>query len=205
LRFIYSIALLALSFQLVSQRDSVKTTQKLGCSVSLINFMDYGFLKADVSNKYGYYQGFDMSLIIRSRIRPFQMEIGVLGGNAYPIIHNLNFYLGGSCLLFSKNKKFILDINPKLMIAYDSKPYTDGVLIVHKNISLQLGINIFRKIKNLEIGLGYYYWASDESILLKEGDHPPNNPYIKFGDLYHKTGYVPIGIVKITARYLFGK
>lgn len=149
-----------------------------------------------------YYQGFDMNVFVRFPKKRAQLELGVLGGDTYPVIDNLNYYLGGRFFISSKNKKYIFDANPKLMFAYSIKPYSASMDIVRKNFSFQFGLNVYRRINKFEVGIGYYIWHSDYKALIKAKEYlSPNS----FTLLYQKTGFVPIGIFKISTRFILGK
>ncbi len=201
MRLKYSISLTLLSAILFSQKDTSKFNNEFGCSASLINFIDYRFLKGNVFEKNAYYQGFDINAFFRSPINHTQLELGVLGGDSYPVIDNLNYYFSGVFFLNSKNKKYIFDINPKLMYAYSDQSNGFGSSIIHTNISFQLGLNTFRKTKHFEFGIGYYIWFSNYKVIAKYSSYHPLNGSI----LYQKKGFVPIGVFKISTRFLFGK
>ncbi len=201
MRLKYSISLILFAAILFSQTDTSKFINKLGCSVSLINFIDYSSLKESPFEKTAYYQGFDVNVFFRSPINHTQLELGVLGGDTYPLFDNLNYYFSGVFFLNTKNKKYSFDINPKLMYAYSTKPDGFNRSIIHKNFSFQLGLNAFKKTYRFEFGIGYYVWYSDYKVIIKSTNYDPLNG----GPLYQKKGYVPIGILKLTTRFIFGK
>lgn len=202
MKYFFIIIAFVISGNLFSQKDSLNNRRIYGYSIGLINFIDYGIIKENIKNKTAYYQGFDINLFIRSKKNNFQFDFGVMGGDKYPIIKNLNYYLGGSYLLHPKNKKYTLDINPKIMYSYSKEYYDISRSIIRKELSLLVGVNAYRNFKKIEIGVGYYLWASEYKIIIRQSKIFEATDVI---EKYHKIGFIPVGVIKLTAKFIFRK
>lgn len=187
---------LVFSGSLLSQPDSLKRRATYGCSAGLVNFLDYDLAKDRTLNKNTCYQGFDISLFLRNRKNNVQFALGMMGGDKYPVIRNLNYYLGVAYLLHPGNRKYILEVSPRIMYAYSKDFLKYSYYTVRKELSFQLGANAYRKINRLEIGLGYYTWVNDEQVILFRKE-----PFFK-AELFHRNGFVRIGIVTLSARFI---
>jgi hypothetical protein len=186
---------------LISQNDSILPKPKFGTSVSICNFIDYSIIKTEPFNKNAYYQGFDIGLFVRDHWDKFQFQIGVSGGNAYPLFDNLNYYMDLHYLVWSKTKKYMLDIDEKILFSYSSKPNGYNSSIVRRAFYSQTGINFFMCFNKFEYGIGYCYWIGDYKLYYK-GALSNTNPYDD-KPLREEVGFIPIGILNITARYRF--
>jgi len=184
-----------------AQNDSINTFI-LGCTVSEINFIDYSIVKDNTLDKLGYYQGFNFNLFLRSQ-NNFQFELGVLGGNSYPLFKNLNYYFGVSYPIFTKNKKNYFEINPKIMYSRSSIPDISGKT-VFQSFSFLLGLSYFRKVKRFELGIGYYFWGKDDFIDYRYANNHTNKQGLNVVSLYEKQSN-NIGIIMITSRFLIKK
>src|SRR6218665_1740254 len=115
---LFLLFVLALSSNLAAQPDSLSRKFTYGCSAGLVNFVDYALAKENLSDKMAYYQGLDLGVFIRNRKGNFQLDMGVMGGDKYPLAWNLNYYLGAAYLFYSGKRKYVFEIHPRVMYAY---------------------------------------------------------------------------------------
>lgn len=187
------ICLLALCGGLRAQRDSLAPRLAFGCSAGLITFADYSIAKEQLFDKTAYYQGFDLSLFMRTKSRHFQFDLGIMAGDKYPLRSGLNYYLGAAYLFYSPGRRYVFDLHPRFMLAY-----SDEHRVIRKEISVQLGAGAARKWDRAEIGLRYYAWASDAQVLYKLQQQPAV-------EKFRRTGFVPIGVLMLSARFFLKK
>lgn len=173
----------AFTFCSYSQKDSLKK-EELSFSTNPVFFADY--------HGANFYPGMDVNLYYRQN--HILTEFGVLGGNSYPIIPNLNYYLGTG-LVFSCKKSWEVLLKTRFMFSYYSySEYNRGKYIRYEE-SLLLGAGVLKKINRFKVGIEYYSWWSRYN----------NSFYPLIGrveTIYAREGFVPTGILSLKFIYI---
>ncbi|MCW3077517.1 MAG: hypothetical protein JWO32_2126 [Bacteroidetes bacterium] len=172
-----------------SQKDSIRTNE-LCLSINPVLFADY--------NGVSIYPGFDLNLYYRHK--QILAEFGVLGGNTYPVLPYLNYYIGTGLSLPFKNK-WELQAKTRFMFSYFTRMNNQNSSYTIYQESLLVGAGFLKTIKRLKLGIECYLWWSNYKYEIFYFFYPPNANT----NIILKNGFVNTGIFVLKVGYILKK
>lgn len=173
----------------LTAQDSLRLKSNVYISLNPVLFVDF--------KGFNSYPGLDVNVGLQDRI--LFGEVGILGGNSFPVLPNLNYYLATGIAVPVSS---LLEVQPRFrfMLSYFSE--TDSQShnkTTRREESLNAGAAMFVKFKHLKLGVEYYSWWSNYSYTFEPG-------YSAIGttsDIRH--GFVPTGILSLKMIYKLNK
>jgi len=181
-----------------SQTDTTKNKIKIGIGLNPIFFIDYTS-HYDIESFYPNWMTYGVDLNLNASKGRHTVELGLIAGNSYPVLHFINYYVGYDYRLNPKKWKFDLLANTKLMVMRYNDKSSKFVTTVWEDYSVLLGGTIQKTIKRFQFGISYYAWFGTHKFTQTD------NSDLRIIYSYSKTGFVRTGLVELKLNILLTK
>ena len=150
-----------------SQTDTTKNGVKIGVGLNPILFIDFTS-RYTSDDFYPNWLTYGVDLNVNATKKRHTVELGVIAGDAYPVLHFLNYYIGYNYKISPKKWKFDVLVNTKFMTMYYKDKSSPYVTTIWQSYSALVGGTIQKTYKRFQFGISYYSWLDNHKFTLTQ-------------------------------------
>lgn len=157
-------------YSLLSQSTSEKNRLNFGAGINPIVFIDYTY-RYSGEDFYPNWVTYGLDLNLSASVKRHTVELGVIAGNAFPVLHYLNYYVGYNYKVSPLKWKFDLLLNSKLMVMYHKDKSSYDITNEWQSYSDLIGATIQKTFNRIQLGVSYYAWINHHKYSESNGAH----------------------------------